>query len=160
MIGRVRLCERRKAPARPIKVAAIHDDTADGSAMTTDELGSRVNNDITAVLKWLHEVWRRKGVIQNERKAIFVRNICYSLNIQCVESWITYRFGENCFGALVDSWSEVLRITAVDESDVDAEFGERVVEQVICATVKTGRADDFITCLGDVEDSQCFSRLS
>ena len=124
--------------------------------MAANELGGRVDNDITTMLERLHEVWGRECVIQDEWNAIFMRNICYSLDIQGIEAWITYCFGENRLCALINSGTEILRVAAVDKSDSNTKLGECIVEQVIGATIETGRANDFVACLSDVEYSQCF----
>src|SRR5689334_3916996 len=102
--------------------------------MTTYELGGRVDNNISPMLERLHEIGCREGIIYDERQPILVCNIGNGLNVQCIKTRIADSLGKNGFCAFVDSWSEVLRITAVDESNVDAEFGKRIVEQVICAT--------------------------
>src|SRR5881392_1077509 len=128
--------------------------------MTANELGGRVDNNITAILERLHQVCGRQRVIQDERNAIFMRNICYSLYIQGIEARIAYCLGENRFCALINSRAEILRIAAVDKSNCNTKLGKRIVEQVIGATIETGRANDFVACLGDVENSQCFSRLA
>src|SRR6266516_2868701 len=108
----------------------------------------------------LHQIRGRQCVIKDERNAVFMCDIRYSLDIQGIEARISYCLGENRFGALINSRAEILGIAAVDKSNGDAKLRERVVEQVIRATIQTGRANDFVTCTGDVENSQCFSRLA
>ncbi len=43
--------------------------------MPADELGGGVHHDIRAMLKWLHQVWRGQGVVEDERQPIFMRDI-------------------------------------------------------------------------------------
>ena len=62
-------------------------------------------------------------------------DIRYSLNIQSIEARVTYCFGENRFGALINSWAEILRLATVDRSNSDTELWERIVEQIIGATI-------------------------
>lgn len=57
----------------PVELAAIDDDTAERSAVTADELGSRMNHDVGAVLDRTDQD-RCEGVVDNEDNAMLVRN--------------------------------------------------------------------------------------
>src|SRR2546426_611135 len=120
MIGRIRLGEGREASIRPVEFPTVHDHTANSGAVPTNELGGRVNNDITAMLERLHQIRGRQCVIQDEWDAMFMRNIRDSLNIQSIEARVAYCLGENRFGALINSRAEILGVAAVDESNSDA----------------------------------------
>ena len=50
--------------------------------MAADELSSRVNNDISAVLNRTDEVRGTEGVVDYERQTVLVRNLCDSLDIR------------------------------------------------------------------------------
>ncbi len=50
--------------------------------MAADELGSRVNNDISAVLNRTDEVRGTESVVDYERQTVLVRNLCDSLDIR------------------------------------------------------------------------------
>ena len=57
VITRVRLSDRCiLAGCLPVELAGINNDAAEGRAVAADELGSRVNNDISAVLNRTDEV--------------------------------------------------------------------------------------------------------
>lgn len=83
MITRVRLSDRCiLAGCLPVELAGINNDAAEGRAVAADELGSRVNNDISAVLNRTDEVRGTEGVVDYERQTVLVRNLCDSLDIR------------------------------------------------------------------------------
>src|SRR6266516_3224447 len=89
-----------------------------------------------------------------------MRDISYSANIHCVQAWVADCLSENCLGPFIDGGAEILWIAAIHESNRNAYLGKRIVEQIISATIQAGRSHDFIACPGNVENSQCFSRLA
>ncbi len=121
----------------PVECAAVNDHAADGCAMTTNELGSGMHDDIRAVLEWLHQVGCRQRVIEDERQPIFMRDIGDRANVQRIQARIADCFREHGFGTLVDSGAQVLRVAAVKETGRNADLGQRVVEQVVGAAAPT-----------------------
>src|SRR5438067_13155545 len=93
MIRRVWLNKRGEAPVCPVKGASIHDYAADGCTMASNELGGRVNNDISTVLDRLHEIGSGQRIIDNERHTMLMSNVSYGTNIESVQAWVTYGFG-------------------------------------------------------------------
>ena len=61
---------------------------------------------------------------------------------------------------IVDGLSEVFRIGLLYELGVNAELGKRVMKKIVCATVKTGRRNDVLSALSNIEDRQRFRRLT
>lgn len=81
--SRVRLSDRCiLAGCLPVELAGINNDAAEGRAVAADELDSRVNNDISAVLNRTDEVRGTESVVDYERQTVLVRNLCDSLDIR------------------------------------------------------------------------------
>ena len=51
----------------PVKLSAVYDDAAKGGSVSSDELGSGVNYDVSAVLKGTDEIRSSESVIYNKR---------------------------------------------------------------------------------------------
>src|SRR5579885_433020 len=152
MIGGIGVGKGRETPARgPIELAAIDDHAANRGAVAADELRRRVNDDIGAMLERLHQVRRRHGVINDKRQAMLMRDSGNGANIERVQARITYCLRVNGPRALVDGRAEVLRVTAIHKSNVNAELRPRVMEAVMGATIETCRRNNLVASPGQIE---------
>src|SRR5216683_3908683 len=125
-----------KPSIRPVELAAIHDHAADGRAVTTDELGRRVDDDIASMLEGLHEIWGGQRVIQDQWHAMLVCDIGHGANIERIQARIAHSFCEYGLCAFVKSGVEVLWIAAIYETYVYPQLWQRIVEEVICASIQ------------------------
>src|SRR6185437_250852 len=62
------------AGSGPVKFACVNNDAADGGAVTTDELGGGVDDDVCSPLDRPHEDWRAAGVVDDEGDLVFMRD--------------------------------------------------------------------------------------
>ncbi len=69
------------ARRRPVKRACIHQNAAHGIAMTTNELGQRVHNNVGTVLNGAAEIRRGHGVIDDQRNARVLGNGGNRINV-------------------------------------------------------------------------------
>jgi hypothetical protein len=60
----------------------------------------------------------------------------------------------------VDRLLELFELGAVDELEVDAVLGQRVLEEVVCAAVQRRAGDDVVAGTGQVEDRESLGGLS
>jgi len=60
------------AACRPVEIASIHDEPADGRSMTSDIFGCRVDHHICAEFEWAYEIGRSKRIIDNQWNAVFM----------------------------------------------------------------------------------------
>src|SRR5579859_3527673 len=123
MIRGIRLDKLWKTPVRPIKLTTVDDHPANGRAMAADELGGRMNDDISAMFERLQQVRSGQRVIHHERYTILMRDIGYSLNIEGVQARITHGFGKDSLGAIIDGSAEVFGIAAINKAHGDTKFG-------------------------------------
>jgi hypothetical protein len=73
MVGHVGFGEARELAVAPVEVAAVDDDAADGGAVAADMLGRRVDDDVGAMFERTVQVRRKRGVVDDERDADFLR---------------------------------------------------------------------------------------
>ena len=65
----------------PVELTAIYDDTTERLTVTADELGSRMNHDVSTVLDRTDEVWSAEGVIDNQWDVVAMSNLCQLIDI-------------------------------------------------------------------------------
>ena len=138
---------------RPGELAAVDDDAGDDRSVSAEELGGRVHDDVGAVLERADEVRRRDRVVDDERDAVrrarrrrrvsMSRMLIFGLPMVSAKN--SFVFGRTRGGPLVGV------ILVLDEGDLDAELGERVLEQVVGAAVDRRRRHDVVAGAGDVE---------
>ena len=90
--------------------------------MSTDELGGRMDNDISSMFERLYQVWRGQRIVYHEWYSILVRDIRHGTYIEGIQAWITHCFGIDGPGAIINGGTEVFRITAIDEANIDTKF--------------------------------------
>ncbi len=152
MVGHVWFGEARELAIAPVKIAAVHDDTADARAVAAKMLGRRVDDDIGAMLKGTIQVGREGGVIDNQWNAGFLGDLTDFGEGKDVEAWIAEPFAIKSLRVGAKCRAEVLGIVSVDEGYLDAEFREGVVEEVVRSAVKLRDGDDVVAGAGDIED--------
>ena len=82
----------------PVELARIDDDAADGGAMATEELGCRIDDDVRSPLDRADQGRGGGGVVDNQRKAVFVGNGGKLLDVGDVELGIAESFGVDSAG--------------------------------------------------------------
>src|SRR5208337_3400667 len=125
------------------KLAAVNDDAANRGSVPSDELGRRVDDNIRAPLDGATQRRRRRGVVDNQRYAFFVSYLCQLLDIHDVEFGIAQGLGVDSLRLLVDGRAQAAEVVGIHKFHFDAELGQRVVKQVVSATVERSRRDDF-----------------
>ncbi len=141
--------------------AAVDDDAADDGAVAAEELRRRVDDDVGAVLEGLDEVRRRDRVVDDQRDAVLVRDVRDGADVEHVDLRVADGLGEEELRVGPDRGGPLLGVVLVlDEGRLDAELGERVLEEVVRAAVDRARRDEVVAGLGDVEHGGGLGRLA
>src|ERR1051326_2121826 len=111
------------------------------------------------MFKRLDQVRRGQRIVYYERYAMLMRDIRHCAYVERIQARVTHSFSINNFGTLIDSCAEVFGIAAINKANGDTKFGQRVVEEIICTAIETGRRYDLVARSGDIEDRQCLRRL-
>ena len=131
--GEVREAARRRVVER----AAVDDRAGDRRPVTAHELGEAVHDDVGAPLEGADQIRRRDRVVDDEHDAVGVGDTGDALDVEHVVLRVRQHLAEEDLGVRPDRsfpLSEVVRV--VDEGDLDAELGQRVVQQVVGAAVE------------------------
>ena len=124
-------------------VAAVDDDAADRRAVTADELGQRVDDDVRAVLDRPHQVGRRQRVVDHQRHAGVVRHVGHGLDVERQQVGVADRLGVDRLGLVGDRLADRFR-RRLAELDLDPHLRQGVLEVVVGAAVEAGGRDDLV----------------
>ena len=147
------------AGAFPVELAAVDDDAAQRCAVAADEFGSRMDNDVCAVLDRAEQVRSREGRVDDQRDLVVMSDLCDRFDVDQVGVGVAQRFNEDRLGVGLDGFRKVLDVVGVYEGRGDAELGEGVCEEVIGSAVDRLSGNDVVAglskCLEGVGDGGC-----
>ncbi len=103
VIACIWLGQGRKLPGcLPVKLSAVHNNPANGSPMSADKLGCRVNDNIRSILNRTDQIRRPECIVDNKRNPVSVRNRCDLLNIRHVRMRIAECLNMHRSGVFLD----------------------------------------------------------
>ncbi|CAB4900981.1 unannotated protein [freshwater metagenome] len=95
-----------------------------------------MNHNVSTVLEGTNQVGRGNGVVHDERQTVLVRHVSNKLDVEHVDAGVTDRLGEEQFCVRANGTLPLVFVVLVlNEGDLNAEFGQCVLEQVVGATV-------------------------
>ena len=149
MVARVRCSDSRiLAACLPIELAGVYNNAAQGSTMTAQELGSGMYHDISTILNRTNQVRSTKGVIDYQRQAVLVGNLCHCLNIRNIAVRIAESFQIYCLGVRLDSGLYLLQVVGIHKGSLDAIARQGMCQQVEAAAVDGLLGNDVVTFPG------------
>ena len=136
----------------PVKVAAIHNATADCHGVAVHVLGRGVGHDVNAEFDRTAENWGREGVIDDHRNAVLVGDVGEALEVQNLACRVCDGFAEEALGVRAEGLLNFFVASIlVNERAFDAEFLHRHGEEVARTAVNSGSADEVVAGFADVE---------
>src|SRR5207244_3244970 len=120
----------------PRKRPAIDDDAADTGAMSANEFGGGMHDNVCPMLKGPAQVGRGKGVINNEWELMLVRNVGNSLDVEHIGLGIADGLSVEQFGFRCDGATESFRISRIDEVNLDAKALKRQGKLILRANIE------------------------
>ena len=81
--------------------------------MAADEFRSRVDDDVSAVIERTEEVRRSKGIVDDDRQAVFMGNGSDGFEVGNVDGRIAEAFEVDGLGLVVDLFGKGLRIIGI-----------------------------------------------
>ncbi len=152
VVARVGLGEVGEAPtARVVELPPVDDDPADRRAVTADELGRRVHDDVGAVLERAAQVGRGERAVDHERDVVLVRDRGHALEVEHVALRVPDALPVEGPRVRANRGAPGVEVVGVvDEADLHPELRERVVQLVVRAAVEGGRRHDVPSALGQV----------
>ncbi|SKT14642.1 Uncharacterised protein [Mycobacteroides abscessus subsp. abscessus] len=161
VVARVGGGESGMATLGPVEGTSVDDHAADCIAVSTKVFGGRVHHDVGPVCQRLDQIGGGDGVVDDQRDACRVRDLRQAGDVENVVLRVGDRLGEQRLGIRGDGVAPRLQIIGVfDEGSRDAQSWQRVVQQIVGASVQARAGDDVVAGLCDVHDRQGRRRLS
>jgi len=162
VVARVGVVEVREALGIAVVERATVDDRAtDRGAVSTDELGEAVHDDVGTVFERADQVRGGHGVVDDQRHADFVGHVTHAPDVEHVVLRVGNDLAVERLGPLVRRRPPLLEVVGViDERDLDPHLGQGVVQQVVAAAVERRRRDHVVARLGQVHERERRGRLA
>ena len=145
----------------PVKVAAVHDRAADVDRVTVHIFGGGMGHNVRAELNRTAVDRRGKGVVHDERHAVFVRQTRELFDIQHGDRGIGDGLAEHSARVGTERLLQLLLgERLVNKGHVDAHLFHGDAQQVVGAAVDSGGSHDMAACLADIEQGKKVCRLS
>ena len=152
-VARVLFSELRELAALgPVELTAIHDDTAESRAVTTDELGCGMHHDVGTVFNRANQVRSTEGVVDDQRNLVLVSDFGDSVDIRNVGMRVAESFDEDELRVALDSGFHTLEVVSVNESRFDTEVTERMLHQVESTAVNRALDNHVVSAAGKSRD--------
>ncbi|ANB15437.1 hypothetical protein AWJ20_3065 [Sugiyamaella lignohabitans] len=104
----------------PRELATIDNNTTNSRTMTTNPLSSRMDNNISTMVKRLNEITTStEGVVNDKRNSVLMSNSGKSLEIRDVVLGVTNTFNVNGTSLLINGLLEISWIITVNKLDID-----------------------------------------
>ena len=149
MVGGVGLGDLGVLSARlPIEVTAVDDHTAQRGAVAADELGCGVDNDIGAMLQRTEQIRGAEGVVDDNRQTVLLGDLGDGVDVGDVRVGVAERLEIDDRGVVLDGTLDLFQVMGIDKRGLDAKLGERMLQQVVGATVDGLLSHHVVTGLG------------
>ncbi len=132
VVAWVRLRDPRvSAGLSPVVITAVNDNAADSSTVTADELSSRMNDNISAILNRTNKERSSESIIHNEGDIMSMSDLSNLFNIDGIGVRISECFDVKSLSILIYSLLESVIVLRINESSSNAVERESMSEEVI-----------------------------
>ena len=126
--------------------------------MAAEELRRRMDDDVGAPVERAAQVRRRERVVDDQRRAVLVRDRGDGLEVEHGARRVADRLAEERLGLGPQRRAPGVEVARVDEVEVDRELAEEVLELGQRAAVERPRGDDVIAGLEQREEDRRLRR--
>ena len=162
VIRLVRLGKFGEVSIGPVKIAAVHNDTAQLGGVTVHIFGGGMDHDVRSILKRTAEDRSGKGVVNNQRDTARMSDPCHLFDVQHCDGRIGNRFGKNRFGIRLNLAAQCLLVgIGIHKGNLDTKTLEGHGKQIDGAAVDGGSTQDVVAGTQDVQNTNqggCLSR--
>ena len=152
VIAWVRFIVEAESWIRPVKGAAVNNNTAKGHSVSAHPFGQRVDNNIRSMLKGPEQAGRGKGGVHHQRQMMFFGNGADCCNIRHLKAGVANGFTVKHSGFFRDRLFKIGRIGGIDQMNLDAQLRKNGIKLGIGAAVEVVGRNHLITVSTDVDD--------
>ena len=134
----------------PVEAAAVDDDTAERTAVATDELGGRVYHDVGAVLERTEEIGGAKGVVDHHDGVVAVSYLADAVYVGDAGVGVAEGLYDDGLGVGTEGCLDLVKVGGVYDGRCHALSAQRVFYQVECAAVEIVGGYDVVTVDGHI----------
>ncbi len=139
----------------PVKLARIYNDAAQGCAVSADELGCGMHNDICTVLDRSDQIRCSEGIVDDQRQSVLMCHICPCLNVSHFTVRVAQRLNVERLGIRLNGCLCTGQICGLHEGGGHAGIREGMCQEVVGTTVDVLGRYDMIT--GMSNSLECIS---
>ena len=132
----------------PVEGAAVYDDAAKGGAVTADELGGGVDNDVRAVLNGPDQIGGAEGVVNDQGQAVAVGDFRDGVNVGNIGVGIAKGFNVDGLGVGLNGGFHFFQIMGIHKAGGNAPLGKGVGQQIAGAAINGLLGHDVLALLG------------
>ena len=137
---------------RPVEIAAIDDDAADGRAVPADVFSERMYHNVHSVFDGTYDGRRGNGVVTNDGNALRVGGFSDGGEVTDVARRVTDTLAVNTLRFIIDQGSQILRAIRFSKANFDAQLRQHVRKQGVGTAVELRRRNDVVARRGKVDD--------
>ena len=128
--------------------------------MAAEKFRQRMNRDIGAVIERFQQDRRGDGIVDHQRHAMAMRDLCQRFDVADIAGGVADRLGENRLGIFVDQSFDGVGLVALGETGGDALTRQDVAEQRVRGAVELRHRDDVSAGVGEVDEGEMQRRLT
>lgn len=136
------------AGSSPVKLTGIYDDAAQGGAVTAQEFGGGMDDDVCAMLDGADKIGSTEGVVYHQRKTVLVSQLCKGINIGNVAVGVAQSFDVDGTGVVLNGGRYLTEVVDIYKGGGDAEVGQGMGQQIVAAAINGLLGDDMTAVLG------------
>ena len=135
-IAGVGVSNRRVLPrCCPVEFSGVHDDTAQGGAMTADKLGRGVDYDIRTVFNGTNKIRSTKCVIHHQRQTVLMGKLRQFVDIGNIAVRIAQSLNVDRPGVFLNGCLHLVKIVDVHKGSCNSKIRKGMLQQIIAAAV-------------------------
>ena len=116
--------------------------------MAADELGCGVDDDVGTMLQRTEQIRGAEGVIDDNRQTVLLGDLGDGVDVGDVGVGVAERLEIDDCGVVLDGTLNLVQVMGIDKRGLDAKLGERMLQQVVGATVDGLLSHHVVTGLG------------
>ena len=116
--------------------------------MAADELGCGVDDDVGTMLQRAEQIRGAESVVDDNRQTVLLGDLGDGVDVGDVGVGVAERLEIDDRGVVLDGALDLVQVMSVDKRGLDAKLGERMLQQVVGATVDGLLGNHVVTGLG------------
>ena len=119
-----------------------------------------MGDDVRAPFERTEQIRRGEGVVNHQNEIVFLGDRRYFFKREDGDIGVAESLAVDNFCVGLNRRFEILRVSGVNESNVNSQLGQCVLKLAVGSTIQTGRGHDVVTCIAQGEDRLCLRSMT